>query len=280
MSLETIQLSIDGGIACVSLNRPAVANAMNSALWHDLASAFTTLARDTSVRVVVLDGTGRHFCAGMDLLFFSQLAAPEDAEPARARLRIRQIVLDLQSVFDAIEQCPAPVLAAVHGACLGGGLDMVSAADMRYCTANTFFGIHETRLGMTADLGSLQRLPRLIPDGLVRELAFTGRRMEAPEAHSRGLVNQVFDDKAQMMAGVMEIARQIAQRSPLAVTGCKHLLNYGRDHGVADGLDYIATWNAGMLSQQDLMAGVSAQLQKQEVEYPDLLAAADLGLPS
>ncbi len=182
---------------------------------------------------------------------------------------MRRTILSLQGNLNAIENCSKPVLAAIHYTCIGGGIDMTSCCDMRYCTADAYFSVKEIELGMVADVGTLQRLPRLIGDGMVRELAYTGRHMDAEEACKLGFVNKVFDDRDSMLAGVIEIAREIARKSPLAIRGTKEMLLYGRDHSVADGLNYIATWNAGMLSQEDLMGSINAQASGDGFEYKD-----------
>ncbi len=164
-----------------------------------------------------------------------------------------------------------PVLAAVQGGCVGGGVDMISACDVRYCSEDAFFCIQEINIGMTADVGTFPRLAHLIPQGLVRELAYTGRRLHAEEALAAGLVNRVFASHDELVDGVMEVAREIAARSPLAVWGSKEMLNYARDHSIADGLDYIATWQTGMFQPTDMMEAFAAKSEKREPRYQDLL---------
>ncbi|RLA50319.1 MAG: enoyl-CoA hydratase, partial [Gammaproteobacteria bacterium] len=216
----------------------------------------------------ILAGNGKHFCAGLDLAMFGGLHG-ETSEPSRRAEHLRRTILHLQDNLSAIEKCRVPVLAAIHNTCIGGGVDMTCCADMRYATQDAYFSIREIDIGMTADVGTLQRLPKIIPDGVVRELAYTGRDMGAQEAKSVGFVNQVFEDKETMMREVTRIARDIAKKSPLAMRGSKEMLLYSRDHSVAEGLNYIATWNAGMLSQADLQAGVQAQMEKKLAVYED-----------
>ena len=265
---ETLELSLEQQVAVVCLNRPDKANSMNTAMWAELQQCFEWLDAEPAVRAVILAGNGKHFCSGIDLAMFSSLQG-ESEEPARQAEYFRQQLLGLQGNLTAIERCRKPVLAAIHSACIGGGVDMTCCADMRYATQDAYFSIREIDIGMTADVGTLQRLPKLIPDGVARELAYTGRNMHAQEACEVGFVNRVFEDRAAMMREVMVIARDIAGKSPLAIRGTKEMVLYTRDHSVADGLNYMAAWNAGMLSKADLEAGVVAQMQKKKAVYDD-----------
>ena len=214
-----------------------------------------------------LSGAGKHFCSGIDLDMFAAIANDNQSEPARAAEQLRQTILRLQGNLSAIEKCRKPVLAAIHGSCVGGGIDMVSCCDMRYCAEGTTFSIKEIDIGMTADVGTLQRLPHIIPQGVVRELAYTGRNVDATEAREIGLVNSVYDSREALLDGVMAVAADIASKSPLAIRGTKEMLVYTRDHSVADGLNFIATWNAGMLSQADVMAALTARMEKKVAKF-------------
>lgn len=265
---ETLTLVIEEAVATVMLNRPEKANAMNPPMWRELQECFEWLDAEPGVRAVVLGGEGRHFCSGLDLSMFGGLKG-ESSDPARRAEHFRRKVLAMQDNLSALEKCRKPVLAAIHSLCIGGGVDLTCCADMRYAAADARFSIREIDIGMTADVGTLQRLPHLIPQGVVRELAYTGRDLDAQEALQLGLVNRVFADREALLAGVVEIAREIAGKSPLAIRGTKEMLLYARDHSVQDGLNYIATWNAGMLSEADLMAGVGAQANKTRAEYED-----------
>jgi len=265
---ETLDVSIEDKVATVCLNRPDKANSMNEAMWRELQACFEWLDFEPGVRAVVLAGNGKHFCAGLDLAMFGTLLS-DSPDPARRAETLRRNILRLQGNLSAIEKCRVPVLAAIHNTCIGGGVDMTCCADMRYATEDAFFSIREVDIGMAADVGTLQRLPRIIPDGVVRELAYTGRNMGAGEAREVGFVNRVFKDRDTMLREVTDIARTIAAKAPLAVRGSKEMLLYARDHSVADGLNYIATWNAGMLSQQDLQAGLQAQMEKTQATYED-----------
>lgn len=271
MEYSTIKLTMDGGIAHLQLKRPESYNTFNRAFWREWPQAMVEVSKANDIRVLVVSSTGKHFSAGMDLEIFSN---PDprlfSGEPARRGEFMRRLVLELQECFTQLERLRMPVLVAIQGGCIGGALDLVCACDSRYCTEDAFFTIKETAVGMTADLGTLQRLPTIINPGLVRELAYTARKMGAPEALSNGLVNRVFADSDTMLEGVMDVACQIAANSPVAVMGSKMMLNYARDHNVVDSLDYAATWQAGMFQQTDILESFSAQLQKRDTAYEPL----------
>ncbi len=268
---SSLQLEISEHIAQLTLNRPEAYNSMNRAFWQEFPQALRDLARAEDVRVLVIASTGKHFSAGMDLDVFSQ---PDprmfSGEPGRRAEFMRRLVLELQDCFTALENLRMPVLAAVQGGCIGGAFDLVCACDSRYCSTDAYFCIKETQLGITADLGTLQRLPTLISPGLARELAYTARHLSAAEAQTSGLVNQVFADTDSLLAGVLHIAQQIAAHSPLAVAGSKTLMNYARDHSVADSLAYTAAWQAGMFQPADIMEGFAAKMQKRAPAYAAL----------
>ena len=274
---NSFDVSVQHHIAHLQFSRPEAMNSMNKAFWLELPQCIQTIESETDARVIVVSSTGKHFSAGMDLGVFSDSkAVPMSGDPGRMAENLRRVVLQLQDSLSSLEKVRLPVLAAIQGGCIGGALDLVCAADMRYCTADSYFTIKETEIGMTADVGTLQRMPKLIPAGVVRELAYTGRKFLAAEALQQGFVNQVFDDQQQMLDGVMSIAAKIAQNSPLAVTGCKEMLNYSRDHSVEDSLKYMATWQAGMFRPTDLMKSFQAKATKQTAEYDDLFALKNL----
>ncbi len=267
-SFTTLEVQLEHHVATVFLDRPDKANAMDAAMWEELQHCFEWLDEEPGVRAVILAANGKHFCAGLDLAMFGGLHGASQT-PSRRAEHLRRTILRLQGNLTAIEKCRKPVLAAIHKTCIGGGVDMTCCADMRYATEDAFFSIREIDIGMTADVGTLQRLPRIIPDGVVRELAYTGRNMDAEEAREVGFVNRVFSDREVMLREVTAIAREIAAKSPLAMRGSKEMLLYARDHSVAEGLNYIATWNAGMLCQADLEAGMQAQMSSTQAVFED-----------
>jgi len=225
--------------------------------------------------VIVLSSTGPHFSSGLDISMFSNASIAPAADAQREErlqhgARFYDTVLRMQKSFNVLEACRIPVLCAIQGGAIGGGVDLATACDMRYATEDAFFTIFEINIGMTADVGTFPRLVKLIPEGIVRELAYTGRRMPAREAQGCGLVNRVFADHATMLAEVMSIAREIASKAPLAVAGCKRMITYSRDHSTADGLDYIGIWNASMLQREEVLEAISASAAKRPGEFVEL----------
>ncbi len=268
MQFETLSVSLEDHIATVRLNRPDKANAMNAAMWQEIRSAFQWVDSTPEARVAILQGEGKLFTGGIDLQMMMGLAPQIQNDcDGRSREALRRVILDLQDTLTSLERCRKPVLAAIHGGCIGGGIDLGTCADMRYCSADAYFTIKEIDIGMTADVGTLQRLPRLVGDGITRELAYTGRRVLADEARQIGLVNRVFESRDALYAGVREIAATIAAKSPLSIRGVKEMVLYARDHSVADGLNYIATWNAAMLMSQDLSEAMAASVQKRPPSF-------------
>jgi len=267
-TFETLELCVDNHVAEVYLNRPDKANAMNAPMWDELQACFEWLDQEPTVRAVILAGNGRHFCAGIDLEMLAGVAGDEQ-ELGRRMEAFRRHVLKLQGNLTAIERCRKPVLAAIHNTCVGGGIDMVTCCDMRYASEDAWFSVREVDMGLAADVGTLQRLPKIIPDGVARELAYTARSMEAEEAREVGLVNRVFEHREQMLDEVRKIAAGIAAKSPLAVRSTKEMLLYTRDHSVAESLNYVATWNAGILSAADVQEALTAHMEKRSGNYLD-----------
>lgn len=266
---SAFKVELIDNIAHVQINRPEKLNAMNAAFWEEIIDIFQWVDDTDAIRVVVISGAGKHFSAGIDLALLASVAGQLGKDVGRNARLLRKTILRMQASFNAVDQCRKPVLAAVQGYCIGGAIDLISACDMRYCSADAQFSIKEIDMGMAADVGTLQRLPRIISDGMMRELAYTGRNVEADEALRIGLVNCVYDDAATLLDGVFAMARDIAAKSPIAVAGTKHLLSYMRDHRVDDGLDYIATWNAAMLQSEDLRLAMAAHMSKQKPTFTD-----------
>jgi enoyl-CoA hydratase len=270
MNFETLRVDLVEGVATVRLNRPNKGNAMDAAMWQDIRTAFEWLDRTPEARVAILQGEGKHFCAGIDLQMLMGLAQHIKSDcDGRSREALRRLILDMQDTLTSLERCRKPVLAAIHGACIGGGVDLICCADMRYASVDAQFCIKEIDMGMTADVGTLQRLPRLIGEGLAHELAYTGRTVGGAEAADLRLVNRVFASREALYAGVQEIAATIAAKSPLSIRGTKEIIRYARDHSVADGLNYVATWNAAMLMSSDLSEALAANLQGRKPQFKD-----------
>lgn len=279
LKTEEFAVSIDDKVAHLILDNPRRANCMTAAFWRDLPGIVDALSHSGAARALVISSTGKHFSAGMDLAEFQA-----DGEMAAAKGRVafgeafRLQVKVLQDTFSALERARMPVIAAIQGGCIGGGVDLISACDFRYASQDAFFCIHETNLGMTADVGTFPRLAKLIPDGVVRELAFTGRRMSAAEAFECKLVNRVAEDHQGAVALALEAAREISAKAPLAVVGAKVALNYGRDHSTADTLDYLAVWQAGMFKPELIRETGAAAAEGREPRYPDLLPLPKTGM--
>ena len=273
---ECFTVDITDHIAHVVMSRPDKRNSMNLAFWDELPAIIEDLDDGAKARVIVLSSSGPHFTSGIDVTAFGQGSELLDAE-AHSEFSERQdgarfydTVRRLQYTFTALENCRVPVLVAIQGGCIGGGVDLVTACDMRYATEDAFLTIFETNIGMTADVGTFPRLVKLIPEGIVRELAYTGRRMPAAEAQAVGLVNRVFPDHASLLEGVMAIAAEIAQKAPLAVYGCKRVITYARDHSTADTLDYVGIWNASMLQLDEIREAMAAGQEKRAGRFADL----------
>lgn len=268
MTPKYFKVSVEKHIAQVVINRPEKANALHLPAWEEMQTIFESLDQQNEVRVIILSGQGKHFCAGIDLELLMNIQQLQGIDcEGRKREALRRFILKLQSTVSALEACRKPVLAAVSGACLGGGLDILAACDIRYCSEEAYFSIKEIDLGMVADLGTLQRLPHIIGAGKTAELAYTGRNMGSKEADQTGLVNHCFSDREGLKAGVLKIARSIAEKSPLSIRGIKEMLLYTRDHSVADALNQVSVWNAAMFLSNDLEEAFRATQQKQLPDF-------------
>ncbi|MBL4852660.1 MAG: crotonase/enoyl-CoA hydratase family protein [Robiginitomaculum sp.] len=269
--MSGFDLSIDGHIAHITLNRPEKRNALAADFWAELPKTVRDIDEDAKARVIVISSTGPIFCAGIDISMLAGGVADglDKNHPAYGAAFLAK-VKHLQNTFSSLEQCRIPVLVAVQGGCYGAGVDMITACDMRYATEDAFFTITEIDVGMTADVGTFPRIRNHLPEGIVRELAYTGRKMGANEAKAYGLVNAVYKDQDNMLVGVMDIAKMIASKSPLAVMGCKKTITYGRDHTTKDALEQIATWNASFLNPAEMMEAMQARAQKRPGNFADL----------
>jgi enoyl-CoA hydratase len=274
MTHECFDVTMTDSVAHLVLKRGDELNTMIPAFWYELPEIVTELSRQGEARAIVISSTGKHFCAGMDLAVFAGgggMTASANAETGRLRANLKLGVTKLQQSLSVLEEARMPVLAAVQGGCIGGAIDMITACDMRYATKDAFFCIQEINIGMTADVGTLQRLPKLIPEGVAREWAYTGDRISADRAREVGLVNEVFEDHESLVAGTLEIAGRIATKSPLAVWGTKEMINYARDHSTADSLNYIATWQTGMFQPNDMIEAFGAKADKRDPDFDPLL---------
>ncbi|PAA52397.1 hypothetical protein BOX15_Mlig022011g1, partial [Macrostomum lignano] len=257
----------------IVLCRPDRLNSMTWAFFDEIGRCFDAIGEDPDCRVAVLSAEGKHFTAGLDLVDAAQMlgGSNPDQDPARKAAEIRRTLFRLQAGLSALERCSKPVIAAIHGGCIGGGVDLVAAADIRYCSSDAFFSVKEVDLGLAADLGSLQRLPKLLGSAsLLAELTFTGRRLPAEEAHRVGLVSRVLDDRDRLLAAALSLASDIAAKSPVAVQAAKRSLLFARDHPVAEGLAQIAAENAAMLQSEDVARAVAASLSKEKPSFAKL----------
>ena len=264
-------VTIEGGVAHIQMSRPSAFNSMNPAFWNELPQIVRQINDQALARCIVISSTGKHFSAGMELSVFDGAGSTgEKTDRHTAMESFRHHVHHLQDTFTCLDQARMPVLVAIQGGCIGGAVDMVSACDIRYASMDAWFCIQEINIGMTADVGTFPRLCGLIPQGWVREMAFTGRRLSAQKAKEIGLVNEVFETHEALLAHVLETAHEIASKAPLAVTGSKVMINYARDHSIKDSLDYIATWQTGMFSGRDMAEAFKAKAEKRDAQFDDL----------
>lgn len=275
MTLTCFDVRYEDGVAYLRLNRPEHKNSLIPSFWTELRTLVTDIDREARARVIVISSTGRHFCAGLDLGLFDggMFRASDDGEPGRKRAVLYQGIRSLQETFTAVERARVPVIAAIQGGCVGGGIGLAAACDLRYATRDAFFSLQETNIAITADVGQLQRLPKVMPEGVVREMAFRGIRLPADRAEAIGFVNAVHDDHDTLLAAVAEIAREIAAKSPLAVWGAKHAINHAREHTVDDGLDMVALWQAGMYHPNDSLESLRARKEERAPAFEDLRPA-------
>lgn len=269
MTDSFIRVERDGAIAEVILARPAQRNALTFGTFADLRTAFEELDRDDSVRCVILRAEGPMFCAGLDLVNSAAalMSSEEGESPAQKSRRLYDLIKVLQGDVSAIANCRHPVIAAVHGQCLGGGVDLITACDIRVCSVAARFSVFETRVAIVADVGTLQRLTPIVGRGMAREMAFTGRKVDASRALLSGLVNEVHDTEDALLEGARLMAREIAANSPLAVQGTKRVMDYSDAHSLEDGLEFVAQWNTAFLQSHDLAEALTAFLERRPGNY-------------
>ncbi|MFO1014179.1 MAG: crotonase/enoyl-CoA hydratase family protein [Caulobacteraceae bacterium] len=267
-------VTLEDGVAHIQMKRAEAMNSMNRQFWNELPAIVRDIDDNARARCIVISSTGKHFCAGMDLAVFSNVgggggggASDRFVASEASRFNLRS----LQDAFSCLDEARMPVIAAIQGGCIGGAVDMTSACDIRYASADAFFCIQEINIGMTADVGTFPRLCKLIPEGWVRELAYTGRRMPAAKAKEIGLVNEVLPDHEAAVAHALATAREIAAKSPLAVTGSKVMINYARDHDTRAALEYLAIWQTGMFAGSHMAESFKAKQEGREPRFPDLL---------
>jgi enoyl-CoA hydratase len=267
---EVLSIEIDRHVATLWLDRPEKRNALGPAFWTELPLAMEAIGAEPEVRVVVLAARGPHFSVGLDLVATAGLVGPAPSadgsgrrpSPALRAASVRTLVLSWQASITSVAECPVPVIAAIHGYCLGGGVDLAAACDIRLASAEAVFSVRETKVAIVADLGSLQRLPHIIGKGHVAELAYTGKDIDATRAEAIGLVNRVSPDRDTLLEDAYALAAEIAANSPLAVRGTKAVLAASEGRSVAEGLSYVATWNAGAIESEDLAEAMTAFAEK------------------
>jgi enoyl-CoA hydratase len=267
--MQNFALTLENHIAHLVLNCPSQMNTMSPLFWAELDSVLQSLHRDTKARVLVISSTGKHFSAGMALDTFSGAIALNN-QTAADRAAIFDQLVDMQATFTRLDDLRIPVIAAIQGGCIGAGLDLVTACDIRLCSDDAFFCVQEINIGMTADVGTLQRLPKLIPPGVAREMAYTGSRLGSARALAVGLVNTVHDDHAAAVAAALAMAQTIAQKAPVAIWGSKQALNYARDHSTDDALRQMGWLQAGIWDSEAVAAAITAWQEKRQAQFDDL----------
>ena len=272
---KCFEISVKDHVANLVLSRPNELNTMSRDFWVELGDVLEEINRNSDIRVVVMSSTGKHFCAGMDLNAFSNGVdnIPDDKKPDNARVgeAVYRVAKELQEYISTLEKIRVPVIAAIQGGCVGGAVDLVTACDIRMASDDAFFCIQEINIGMAADVGTLQRLPKIIPDSKMREMAYTGRRMYAEEAKDTGLVSDTFESQEKLLEGANKLAAEIASKSPVAIYGLKAVMNYSRDHTVNESLEYNALWSGAMLSQKDMTEAMTANMEKREASFNKLV---------
>lgn len=262
-------LSSTDDVAHLVLSRPAELNTMHPTFWRELDELLTQIHQEGQARALVISSTGKHFSAGMSLETFAG-AIQMDDQSAEGRAAIYDLLVDIQATFTKIENLRIPVICAIQGGCIGGAVDMVTAACIRYASADAFFCIQEINIGMVADVGTLQRLPKLIPFAVVKEMAYTGRRLPAARAMAYGLVNEVFDTHDATVAAALQCAKEIAAKPPVAIWGTKHAVTYARDHSVEDSLRQMGWLQGAVWSNAHVREAIAAMKEKRAGDFTPL----------
>ena len=256
-------------VAHLVLNRPAELNTMHPTFWRELDELLTQIHHEGTARALVISSTGKHFSAGMALETFAGGIQMDDQSP-EGRAAIFDVLTDIQATFTKIENLRIPVICAIQGGCIGGAVDMVTAACIRYASADAFFCIQEINIGMVADVGTLQRLPKLIPFAVVKEMAYTGRRLPASKALAYGLVNEVFDSAEATLAAALQCAKEIANKPPVAIWGTKQAVTYARDHSVEDSLRQMGWLQGAVWSNAHVREAIGAMKDKRSGDFTPL----------
>ena len=260
----------DNQLAHIILNRPEKRNSMTTDFWKEFPEIVSDINQEGLIRVIIVSSTGPHFCSGLDLSIFQSDLLDINKEKANKAILLNNYIEILQNALNILQDCRIPVITAIQGACIGGGLDLVCASDIRLGTKDCYFSILETKLGLVADIGTFPRLVKLIPDGLVRELAFTGRNFNSNEAKLSGFLNNVYSDQKSMIDAAFELGVEISNNSPKVVYGCKEAIKFSRDHTTAEGLDWIKMWNSAMFNMKEVEESFKAKIEKRIGNFDNL----------
>ena len=260
----------DNQLAHIILNRPEKRNSMTTDFWKEFPEIVSDINQEGIIRVIIISSTGPHFCSGLDLSIFQSDLLDINKEKENKAILLNNYIEILQNALNILQDCRIPVITAIQGACIGGGLDLVCASDIRLGTKDSYFSILETKLGLVADIGTFPRLVKLIPDGLVRELAFTGRNFNSNEAKLSGFLNNIYPDQKSMTDAAFELGKEISKNSPTVVFGCKEAIKFSRDHTTVEGLDWIKMWNSAMFNMKEVEESFKAKIEKRTGNFDNL----------
>jgi enoyl-CoA hydratase len=266
MGYEHLEVETEGHVATLWLNRPEKLNAMSADIWEDIPAAIAEIESDDAARVVILAGRGKAFSVGIDVALLATLQ-PGTGSPAESNQQLYRTIRRLQRTASSLADSPKPVIGAIHGYCLGGGMALATGCDIRLASADTLFSVRETRMGLVADTGILQRLPAMIGPGHTAELAYTGKDIDADRARAIGLINEVFPDQDATLKAARDLAAEIAESSPLVVRGIKQVLMANQGRTIAEGLDFVAQWNSAYLISNDLTEAITAFFEKRKPDF-------------